>query len=447
MAFIEDANGQELVSKKITNVLQTMQSIWHEFCTHRLIDAQTTWTLMSLQVKKAFCGELVQAFPELNFCEDLWKSDLLAKKHYLSFKQTWFMNRTDEKTNSATKHKTKSKVVKDADSLTGVGNIKHTKIGVFMAPDNSNDDGLQADSADMSSSSVDLASSNSIGLSISNMNNAPGVLILFSESLSASSPLLLQNDQDCDAHMRPDCACTPGMPVIPVVPTLNTVEQEDNTGISMAAQLIKNPLSSLHPPPVVRDLPEPTMTISKSVQLNENSNLSNECMSTINKGESQVKAPSTSKRCQLTNICPDMESRCNVEHIITISAANGPTTHRWNEFPHGLPTDKALHNWYAANFGKIVPPEFPLGGNSKGKDAKQEADKYWGYCSPNGGREFNVGRPGEFDGSHKGLQTWLTQVEGYLNLNSHVYNTDVLKISFVLMYMTKGAAVSFAENY
>ncbi|KAI6002451.1 hypothetical protein F5J12DRAFT_783914 [Pisolithus orientalis] len=232
MAFIEDANGQELASEKITNVLQTMQSIWHEFHTHGLVDAQTTWTLMLLQVKKAFHSELIQAFPELNFCKDSWKSDLLAKKHYLSFKQTWFTNRMDEKTNSTTKHKTKSKVAEDTDSQTGVRNIKCMKIDIFMAPDNRNDDGLQADSANMSS-----------------------------------------------------------MPVIPVVPTLNTVEQEDDTGISMAAWLIKNPLSSLHPPPVVRDFLELIMTIS-------------ECMSTIDKGESQVKAPSTT---------------------------NGPTTHRWNE--------------------------------------------------------------------------------------------------------------------
>ncbi|KIO11292.1 hypothetical protein M404DRAFT_92800, partial [Pisolithus tinctorius Marx 270] len=59
--------------------------------------------------------------------------------------------------------------------------------------------------------------------------------------------------------------------------------------------------------------------------------------------------------------------------------------------------------------------------------------------------EFNVRRPGEYDGSHNGLQTWLTQVEGYLNLNRHVYTTKALKILFALMYMTKGATVSFAE--
>ncbi|KAI6030628.1 hypothetical protein F5J12DRAFT_779731 [Pisolithus orientalis] len=68
--------------------------------------------------------------------------------------------------------------------------------------------------------------------------------------------------------------------------------------------LIKNPLSSLHPPPVVRDSPEPTMTISES------------CMSTIDEGESQVESP---------------KYKCNTEHITTVSAANGPTTHRWNE--------------------------------------------------------------------------------------------------------------------
>ncbi|KAI5998485.1 hypothetical protein F5J12DRAFT_784835 [Pisolithus orientalis] len=176
MAFIEDANRQELVSKKITNVLQTM------------------WNYLDVDVAASQEGIL------------------------------WM----DEKTNSATKCKMKSEVVKDADSPTGVRNVKCTKINVFTAPDNSNDDGLHADS----------------------------------------------------------------MPVIPVAPTLNTVEQEDDTGISAAAQLIKNPLSSLCPPPVVRDLPEPTMTISESH------------MSTIDKGESQAEAPSTT---------------------------NGPTTHRWNE--------------------------------------------------------------------------------------------------------------------
>ncbi|KIO07512.1 hypothetical protein M404DRAFT_39768, partial [Pisolithus tinctorius Marx 270] len=61
--------------------------------------------------------------------------------------------------------------------------------------------------------------------------------------------------------------------------------------------------------------------------------------------------------------------------------------------------------------------------------------------------EFNVGKPAEYDGSHNSLQTWLTQVEGYLNLNRHVYSTDSLRIAFALTYMTKGAAVSFAENY
>ncbi|KIO08750.1 hypothetical protein M404DRAFT_133624, partial [Pisolithus tinctorius Marx 270] len=55
--------------------------------------------------------------------------------------------------------------------------------------------------------------------------------------------------------------------------------------------------------------------------------------------------------------------------------------------------------------------------------------------------------PSEYNRSHNGLQTWLTQVEGYLNLNRHVYNTEALKISFALTYMTKGAVVSFTENY
>ncbi|KIN94386.1 hypothetical protein M404DRAFT_168430 [Pisolithus tinctorius Marx 270] len=66
---------------------------------------------------------------------------------------------------------------------------------------------------------------------------------------------------------------------------------------------------------------------------------------------------------------------------------------------------------------------------------------------PNGGREFNINCPQEYDGSHWTLQNWVTQVCGYLMLNSHVYESDHQKITFALMFMTKGAATLFAKNY
>ncbi|KIO01300.1 hypothetical protein M404DRAFT_150389, partial [Pisolithus tinctorius Marx 270] len=42
---------------------------------------------------------------------------------------------------------------------------------------------------------------------------------------------------------------------------------------------------------------------------------------------------------------------------------------------------------------------------------------------------------------------WVTQVQGYLTLNSHVYETNHQKIAFALMFMTKGATSLFVENY
>ncbi|KIN93632.1 hypothetical protein M404DRAFT_170672 [Pisolithus tinctorius Marx 270] len=105
-----------------------------------------------------------------------------------------------------------------------------------------------------------------------------------------------------------------------------------------------------------------------------------------------------------------------------------------------------LRSWYAHNFRKDVLPELHIGGSSKGKSWYDDDDDTY-TCPPNRGQEFNVGCPGEYDRSHNGLQTWLAQVEGYLNLNRHVYTTKALKISFTLTYMTKGAAISFTKNY
>ncbi|KIO03829.1 hypothetical protein M404DRAFT_26807 [Pisolithus tinctorius Marx 270] len=47
-----------------------------------------------------------------------------------------------------------------------------------------------------------------------------------------------------------------------------------------------------------------------------------------------------------------------------------------NLFPKGMATDMALHEWYARNFGKAVPPEPPAGGGSKGKVWDEEDEDY-----------------------------------------------------------------------
>ncbi|KAI6033720.1 hypothetical protein BKA83DRAFT_4486786 [Pisolithus microcarpus] len=273
-AFIEDENGQELASEKISTILQTMHSIWHELRTHGLIDAQTTWSSMSLQVKKVFRGELVQMCPELNFCEDSWKSDLLAKKHYSSFKQTWFTKRSDEKLNSATKRKTKSEVAEDADLPTGLSNTKRTKRNVFTGScDTDSDSDVSTDwpSFELNDSSLSGGSKDSAA------------------SLSSSSPLPPQSHQDPDARTQPDSSArTPGETICRS--GLSSAIEEEHTSI-MDVALIKNPLSSLRAtaPPAVSASPEPTTHILER----RSASPSNEHTGAVNEG-SQVEVPSTS---------------------------------------------------------------------------------------------------------------------------------------------------------
>ncbi|KAI6021193.1 hypothetical protein EDC04DRAFT_2607259 [Pisolithus marmoratus] len=271
--FIEDENGQELTSEKISNILQTMWSIWHELHSHGQIKAQTTWSLMSFQVKKVFHSELVQMCPELNFCEDSWKSNLLAKKHYSSFKQTWFTNKLDKKLNSATKWKAKSEVVEDADSPTGLSNTKHTKINTFTGLyDTSGDGNVSTDWPSLESNESSLSSGSKVSAA----------------SLSSSSLLLSWSHWDPDAHTQPDSsACTPGETIC--VSGLSSAVEEECTNV-MALPVIKNPLSSLHAttPPTVSASPEPITRM-----LERSTSPSNEHTGAVNE-ESQVETPNTS---------------------------------------------------------------------------------------------------------------------------------------------------------
>ncbi|KAI5981388.1 hypothetical protein F5J12DRAFT_788652 [Pisolithus orientalis] len=77
-SYLEDDKGVALNAKKIGNILQTAQEIWHEFHTHGLISNDTTQSLMSLMVKKAFCSEIIQMHPDLNLCEDVWKIVMMS---------------------------------------------------------------------------------------------------------------------------------------------------------------------------------------------------------------------------------------------------------------------------------------------------------------------------------------------------------------------------------
>lgn len=136
-SFLEDDLGQPLPEARVTSILSNMRDIWHKFRRRNLIDANITWTSMSLVVKKTFRAEIIKSFPELNLCEDMWKVDQLAKRHYASYKQTWFTNKSDEKSTSAGKRKMKvesdsNNMIDSRDIDTAKRSAKRVKTGERM---------------------------------------------------------------------------------------------------------------------------------------------------------------------------------------------------------------------------------------------------------------------------------------------------------------------------
>ncbi|KAL4075153.1 hypothetical protein V8B97DRAFT_2004680 [Scleroderma yunnanense] len=77
---------------------------------------------MLLTVKKGFCAKITNTYEEFTLCKDSWKMDNLAKQHYPSYKQTWFMNKLDEKTIPGKyKASTKAEIISDTDSIWAAG--------------------------------------------------------------------------------------------------------------------------------------------------------------------------------------------------------------------------------------------------------------------------------------------------------------------------------------
>jgi len=74
-------------------------------------------------IKTFFCNEMVKAHLETNLGEGAWKIDRLAKDHYLSYKQTWFTNKSEEKLML----KQKVKLEADTDTSNGERPTKHSK--------------------------------------------------------------------------------------------------------------------------------------------------------------------------------------------------------------------------------------------------------------------------------------------------------------------------------
>ncbi|KAI5115256.1 hypothetical protein M0805_005485 [Coniferiporia weirii] len=61
-------------------------------------------------------------------------------------------------------------------------------------------------------------------------------------------------------------------------------------------------------------------------------------------------------------------------------------------------------------------------------------------------KEINLAKPNEFDGTREYARRFLSSCETYLRVNKHIYDTDELKINFVLSFMQTWTAGDWAIN-
>ncbi|KAI5115912.1 hypothetical protein M0805_001009 [Coniferiporia weirii] len=61
-------------------------------------------------------------------------------------------------------------------------------------------------------------------------------------------------------------------------------------------------------------------------------------------------------------------------------------------------------------------------------------------------KEINLAKPNEFDGTREYARQFLSSCETYLRVNKHIYDTDELKINFVLSFMQTRTAGDWAIN-
>ncbi|KAI5114725.1 hypothetical protein M0805_005749, partial [Coniferiporia weirii] len=61
-------------------------------------------------------------------------------------------------------------------------------------------------------------------------------------------------------------------------------------------------------------------------------------------------------------------------------------------------------------------------------------------------KEINLAKPNEFDGTREYACRFLSSCEMYLRVNKHIYDTNELKINFVLSFMQTRTAGDWAIN-
>jgi hypothetical protein len=62
-------------------------------------------------------------------------------------------------------------------------------------------------------------------------------------------------------------------------------------------------------------------------------------------------------------------------------------------------------------------------------------------------KEYGMNKPTPFTGDQMKIRGFLQDCLGYLDMNQGIYNTDQLKIGFILSYMNDGEAANWKEYY
>jgi hypothetical protein len=65
----------------------------------------------------------------------------------------------------------------------------------------------------------------------------------------------------------------------------------------------------------------------------------------------------------------------------------------------------------------------------------------------NKAKEYRMNKPTPFTGNQTKIRRFLQDCLGYLDMNQGIYNTDRLKIGFILSYMNDGKAANWKEYY
>jgi Ty3 transposon capsid-like protein/Zinc knuckle len=64
-----------------------------------------------------------------------------------------------------------------------------------------------------------------------------------------------------------------------------------------------------------------------------------------------------------------------------------------------------------------------------------------------GPKEIKLNPPKTFDGSREKFRKFLQDAELYMTINKKLYDTDLVKIGFVLSFMTEGQAAAWADQF